>query len=277
MIGQTPNPIMILVINNLHAKSPKGIDILKGVSAEFQEGKLYAIMGPNGSGKSTLASVLAGHPGYGVTEGSIMFRTNMRSHVSTKEDGVIDLLSLSPEERARDGLFLAFQYPTSIPGVTLGTLLKQSIRAVGGEALRPMDVNVRIDKALATLQVDRAFLDRYVNDNLSGGEKKKSEILQLLCLNPKVAVLDETDSGLDVDALKAVSLGVQAAREANPAMTVVVITHYQRILQYLQPDVVHILMDGRFVKTGGKELAEEVEKNGYSEIQNHESRIMGQE
>lgn len=248
--------MIVLSIDNLHANSPKGVEILKGLTTQFESGKLYAVMGPNGSGKSTLASVLAGHPHFSVTSGSVSCFGG-------------DLISKSPEERARLGVFLAFQYPVSVPGVTIGSLLKQSIRAGSNESMKPMEVNQRIDQALSVLGIDRSFLERYVNDNMSGGEKKKSEILQLYCLKPRIAILDETDSGLDVDALKVVSHGVLEARTQNPDMTVVVITHYQRILQYLTPDVVHILMGGQLIKTGGKELAEEVEKSGYAGIMNH--------
>jgi len=261
---------MNLTITDVRVKSQKGIEILKGLSVQFEEGKLYAIMGPNGSGKSTLASTLAGHPGFEVTKGTITV-----NNLPGADNVETDVLRLSPEERARMGIFLAFQYPTAIPGVTLGTLLKHSIRAIEGrERARPMDINARIDRAIAALNVERSFLERYVNDNLSGGEKKKSEIIQLLCLEPNIAVLDETDSGLDVDALKTVSRGVQIARTRKPNMIVIVITHYQRILDHLKPDVVHILMDGRIVKTGGNDLVGKVELEGYVGIQQQEAGMM---
>ena len=243
---------MSLNISNLHARIGDR-EILKGLTLEVPAGEVHAIMGPNGSGKSTLAKVLAGHEDYEVTEGTASL------------DGV-ELLSLDPDERSRTGLFLAFQYPIEIPGVSNANFLRAALQARQPEGVE-LDAVAFYHKMYAkmdTLEMNRAFTSRSVNEGFSGGEKKRNEILQLMMLEPKFAVLDETDSGLDIDALKVVAHGVNAMR--SPERGFLVITHYQRLLDYIAPDVVHVLMDGRIVKTGGPELALELEKRGYDWI-----------
>jgi Fe-S cluster assembly ATP-binding protein len=245
-----------LVINNLHV-SVEGTEILKGVSMTVEQGAVHAMMGPNGSGKSTLAYTLMGHPSYEVTDGEVTFRG----------EGILDL---DPDERARMGLFLAFQYPTSIPGVTLANFLRTAINA-RRKAENPEDKGIPIPefrkllmKKLKLLQMDPAFAGRYLNEGFSGGEKKRAEILQLATLEPAIAILDETDSGLDIDALRIVADGVNTLR--GPDLGALVITHYQRILNYIQPDVVHIMLQGKIVETGGPELAIKLEELGYDWI-----------
>lgn len=243
-----------LEIKNLHA-SVDDQPILKGIDMLVKQGEIHAIMGPNGSGKSTLAYTLAGHPFYEPTAGQVIF-------------GGEDLLEMGPDERSRAGLFLAFQYPSAIPGVTLANFLRQALNA-RRRAVDPDDKGIsipafrRLLKAkMAALGIDQKFAGRYLNDGFSGGEKKRAEILQMAVLEPKIAIMDETDSGLDIDALRIVAEGANNLRtEFNMGM--VVITHYQRILNYIQPDKVHILMDGRFVEHGGPELAIKLEERGY--------------
>lgn len=242
----------MLKIKNLHA-TVAGREVLKGLSLEIPQGQVHAIMGPNGSGKSTLSYVLAGKDGYEVTEGSITF------------DGK-DVLEMEPEERAALGLFLAFQYPVEIPGVTTTTFLKTAVNALrkarGEKEMDPASfLKMQKDK-MARLNMSADMVKRGVNVGFSGGEKKRNEVLQLAMLEPKLAVLDETDSGLDIDALKIVAEGVNALRGAERSF--LVITHYQRLLDYIKPDVVHVLARGRIQKTGGPELALELEKNGYA-------------
>ncbi|MDQ1093782.1 Fe-S cluster assembly ATP-binding protein [Xanthomonas sacchari] len=242
----------MLTIDNLHA-SVAGKDILKGLSLQVKPGEVHAIMGPNGAGKSTLGNVLAGRDGYTVTDGSVRF------------EGA-DLLELEPEERAAAGLFLAFQYPVEIPGVNNTYFLRAALNAqrkARGEAeLDSMQFLKLVRQKLAVLHLKDELLHRGVNEGFSGGEKKRNEIFQLAVLEPKLAILDETDSGLDIDALKTVAEGVNALR--SPERAFVVITHYQRLLDYIKPDVVHVLADGRIVQTGGPELALELEAHGYA-------------
>ena len=242
----------MLKIENLHA-SVEGKEVLKGINLEIKPGEVHAIMGPNGSGKSTLSYVLAGREGYEVTKGSVTFMGR-------------DLLALEPEERAAAGLFLAFQYPVEIPGVSTTTFLKTALNAVrkqrGEPALEPVEF-LKLQKEKTTrLGMDPEMLKRGVNVGFSGGEKKRNEVLQMAMLEPKLAVMDETDSGLDIDALKVVASGVNALRAADRSF--LVITHYQRLLDYIKPDVVHVLAKGKIQKTGGPDLALELEKKGYA-------------
>lgn len=234
-------------------------EILKGINLQVNAGEVHAIMGPNGSGKSTLANVIAGKDGYEVTGGSVTM------------DGM-DLLDMSPEERAREGVFLAFQYPVEIPGVSNATFLKTALNEIrkhkGLEELDAMNFLKFMREKMKVVGIDEKLINRPVNQGFSGGEKKKNEIFQLQMLQPKLAVLDETDSGLDIDALKIVSSGVNLFRNKDNA--VVVVTHYQRLLDYIIPDFVHVLVDGRIVKSGGKELALELEEKGYDWVINPE-------
>ena len=241
-----------LVIEDLHV-SVEGNEIIKGLSLEVKTGEVHAIMGPNGSGKSTLAYTLMGHPRYDVTEGSVTL------------DGE-DLLDMEPDERARAGLFLAFQYPTEIEGVTVANFLRTAINARRGPGneISVSEIAKQLREKMELLDMDPSFAQRYLNDGFSGGEKKRNEILQMAMLEPTFAIMDETDSGLDIDALQIVSNGVNQLK--GPHMGVIVITHYQRILRYLEPDFVHVLVDGRIVRSGGKELAEELEEKGYDWI-----------
>ena len=246
----------MLKINNLHVKlEEEDKEILKGVNLTVEDGQVHAIMGPNGSGKSTLSYVLSGKGGYVVTEGSADL------------DGV-DLLALDPEERAAEGLFLAFQYPVEIPGVGNMTFLRTAVnaqrKARGEEEMSAAEFLKEVRAKAKSLKIDAEMLKRPVNVGFSGGEKKRNEILQMAMLQPKMCILDETDSGLDVDAMKLVAEGVNALRSEGRSF--LVITHYQRLLDHIQPDVVHIMADGRIVKSGGPELALEVENNGYAGI-----------
>jgi Fe-S cluster assembly ATP-binding protein len=235
-------------------------DILKGVTLTVNTGEVHAIMGPNGSGKSTLARVLAGHPEYEVTGGEVLFEGK-------------DLLDLDPEERAREGFFMAFQYPVEIPGVNNAYFLKAAVNAVrkhrGEQELDAMDFMQLVNERLQLMHMDQDLLKRPVNEGFSGGEKKRNEIFQMLVLQPKLAVLDETDSGLDIDALKTVAEGVNAMR--SPDRAIVVVTHYQRLLNYIVPDRVHVLTDGRIARSGGKELALELENKGYGWLEQTEA------
>ena len=241
----------MLNIKNLHARV-EGRDILKGLSLEVNAGEVHAIMGPNGSGKSTLAHIMAGRDGYEVTAGSVSYQDK-------------DLLAMTPEARAREGVFLAFQYPVEIPGVNNVYLLKAAFNAIrkqrGEEELDAMDFLGLVKAKMQLMEMDLSFLNRAVNEGFSGGEKKRNEILQMLVLEPKLALLDETDSGLDIDALKVVAKGVNRLRD--PKRAIVMVTHYQRLLDHVVPDKVHVLVDGRVVKSDGKELALELEKRGY--------------
>jgi Fe-S cluster assembly ATP-binding protein len=244
----------LLVIENLHARvAESGDEILKGLDLTIREGELHALMGPNGSGKSTLAKVIAGHPAYEVTEGRIQFRGE-------------DLLEMEVDERARKGVFLAFQYPSEIPGVTIAQFLRQAKIARTGKEIGVFDFYDDLTQAMKLLEVDEKFAERYVNEGFSGGEKKRNEILQMAMLTPSLAVLDETDSGLDIDALKIVSGGVNRLHTELGDMGVLIITHYQRILNYITPDFVHVMVNGRIVRSGGKELAHQLEAEGYDAI-----------
>jgi Fe-S cluster assembly ATP-binding protein len=246
----------MLRIENLKA-GIEGKEILKGINLEINPGEVHAIMGPNGAGKSTLASVLAGRQDYEVTGGSVTF------------DGK-DLLDLSPEERAGEGLFLSFQYPVEIPGLTTTNFIKTAVNEVrkyrGEEALDAVSFLKMMKEKMALMEMDQAMLSRSLNEGFSGGEKKRNEIFQMAMLNPKVAILDETDSGLDIDAIRVVANGVNKLRSKDNA--VLAITHYQRLLDYLVPDFVHVLYNGRIVKSGTKELALELEERGYDFIKN---------
>jgi len=248
----------MLEIKNLHA-TVGGKEILRGINLTVNAGEVHAIMGPNGAGKSTLSNVLAGRDGYEITQGEVIYKNE-------------DLLSFKPEERAQRGVFLAFQYPVEIPGVSNVYLLKAALNAVrqyqGLEELDAMDFLSLVRSKLALVKMDEKFLNRGVNEGFSGGEKKRNEILQMALLEPSLAILDETDSGLDIDALRVVADGVNGLR--TPERSIVMITHYQRLLDYIVPDYVHVLSEGRIVKSGDKELAKELEKTGYSWV-NEES------
>jgi Fe-S cluster assembly ATP-binding protein len=243
---------MSLIIKNLHA-TVAGQGILRGVNLEVEMGKVHAIMGPNGSGKSTLSKVIGGHPDYEVTAGEVLM------------DG-LNILEMGPDERARAGLFLAFQYPMEIPGVSNANFLRAALQArlPEGEEIEATDFYAQLYQEMDKLEIARTFTARSVNEGFSGGEKKRNEILQMTMLKPKYAVLDETDSGLDIDALRVVSAGVNAQR--GPGIGILLITHYQRLLEYIVPDVVHVMVDGRIVRSGGKELALELEEKGYDWI-----------
>ncbi len=248
------NSEVILSVKNLTA-NVDGTQILKGLNLEIKSGEIHAIMGPNGSGKSTFSKILAGHPAYEVTGGEIAFMGQ-------------NLLDLDPEERSRSGIFLAFQYPLEIPGVSNRDFLRVSCNAKRKheslEELDPMDFDDLVYEKLELLKMDSEFLDRGVNEGFSGGEKKRNEILQMALLEPKLGVLDEIDSGLDIDALRVVSSGVNALSNENNAMLLV--THYQRLLDYITPDYIHVMADGRILQTGTKELALELEAKGYDWI-----------
>ena len=244
----------MLEVRNLHAAIGDK-EILKGIDLTVNAGEIHAVMGPNGSGKSTLAQVLAGHPGYEVTEGTVRY------------DGR-DLLEMDPEVRAQEGIFLAFQYPVEIPGVTNAYFLRSAYneirKAKGLEELDPLEFLDLMEEKTKIVEVDQTMMSRSVNTGFSGGEKKRNEILQMAVLEPRLAILDETDSGLDIDALKLVAAGVNALR--RPENATIVVTHYQRLLNYIVPDHVHVLAGGRIVKSGGKELALELEERGYDWI-----------
>jgi Fe-S cluster assembly ATP-binding protein len=243
-----------LVIRGLHA-SIDGAEILKGVDLELSKGEVHAIMGPNGSGKSTLAHVLMGHPAYEVTGGEVIFKGE-------------EVLELEPNERSQLGLFLAFQYPAAIPGVTVANFLRMAVNAHrrdedGNEnPIRIPEFRKLLQESMEQLKIDRSMTSRYLNDGFSGGEKKRMEMLQMAMLRPEIAILDETDSGLDIDALRIVADGVNSL--VGPDMGTLVITHYSRLLRYIKPQHVHVLVDGRIVRSGGPEVADELERDGYA-------------
>jgi Fe-S cluster assembly ATP-binding protein len=245
----------MLTIKNLHVRGG-GKAILRGIDLTVRKGEVHAIMGPNGSGKSTLARVLSGHPDYEVTDGEVAY------------DGK-DLLAMDPETRAREGVFMAFQYPVEIPGVNNAYFLKAALNAVrqyrGQVELDAVEFMALIRERMKLLHIDESLMNRPVNEGFSGGEKKRNEIFQMVVLEPKLAVLDETDSGLDIDALKTVAEGVNAMR--SPERAVLLVTHYQRLLNYIVPDFVHVLTNGRIVRSGGKELALELENKGYGWVE----------
>lgn len=245
-----------LEIRNLHV-SIDGKEILKGLDLSLPKGEVHAIMGPNGTGKSTLAYTLMGHPSYEVTQGEVIFKDQ-------------NILEMEADQRSLMGIFLAFQYPVGIPGVTVANFIRSAINA-RRRSVNPDDKGIpllefrnQIKEKMAMLKMDSAFAGRYLNDGFSGGEKKRAEILQMAMLKPEIAILDETDSGLDIDALKVVSEGVNTLR--GPELAALVITHYQRILNYIEPDVVHVMMEGRIVESGGKDLALHLEEHGYDWI-----------
>jgi len=248
----------MLTINKLHVAINEQA-ILKGISLTIKAGEVHAIMGPNGSGKSTLSKVLAGHPSYEITAGTISYQGQ-------------DLSCLKPEERARAGIFMSFQYPLEIPGVTNINFLKASVNAVrkacGKKPMDAIDFLSFIREKCQLLDMDESFLYRSINEGFSGGEKKRNEILQLIALEPKLVILDETDSGLDIDALKVISGGVNALR--SPQRAIILVTHYQRLLDYVEPNFVHVLANGRIIKSGDKLLALELEKKGYSWLEDTE-------
>src|ERR687895_42497 len=241
---------MSLEIQNLHVRT-EDREILHGVDLKVEKGETHALMGPNGSGNSTLANTLMGNPNYEITEGKILLNGE-------------DITEADPDERARAGLFLAFQYPATIPGVSVANFLRMAVNATRDEPIKIKDFGKLLRKNMELLRIDPEFNSRYLNEGFSGGEKKRAEILQLAMLRPQVAVLDDTDSGLDIDALRIVADGVNALR--GPEMGTLIITHYTRILQYVRPDFVHIMLDGRIVREGGPELADELEEKGYDFI-----------
>jgi len=231
----------------------EGKQILNGVDLTVRPGEIHALMGPNGSGKSTLANTLMGHPKYQVLSGQVLYQGQ-------------NLLDLPVDERARRGLFLAFQYPVAIPGVSMGNFLRAAVNASKEKPVPALEFRRNLVKKMELLKMEQSFATRYLNDGFSGGEKKRAEVLQMALLQPKLAIMDETDSGLDIDALRIVAEGVNAIHEENPEMGVLIITHYQRLLNYIQPDFVHVLVKGRIVRSGGKELVERLEREGYGTI-----------
>lgn len=240
----------IFEVTDLHASTTDGIEILRGIELVVYPGEVHALMGPNGSGKSTLASVLLGSPEYEVTSGSVRFRGD-------------EITDWSPDVRGKAGIFLAFQYPLEVAGVSVINFLRQALSARKGLDLSVLELRLSIMDWMDRLGMDPSFADRYVNEGFSGGEKKRNEILQMAILEPEMAILDETDSGLDIDALRVVADGVAEVRSDRIEMGVLAITHYQRLLDHLHPDVVHILIDGRIVERGGSEIAERLEREGY--------------
>ena len=253
----------LLEIRNLHAKlaGPNGREILRGVDLVLEEGQTHAIMGKNGSGKSTLCQVLAGREVYEVTQGEVLYQGK-------------NLLDLDPEERACEGLFLGFQYPVEIPGVSTSYFLKAAVNAIrkyrNEQELDAVEFLQLVKSKMKLLEMDSTFMNRAVNEGFSGGEKKRNEIFQMAVISPQLALLDETDSGLDIDAMRIVAGGVNAVKKQDPRKTILLVTHYQRLLNYIVPDQVHVMIEGRIVKSGGKELALELEERGYDWIEQEE-------
>jgi Fe-S cluster assembly ATP-binding protein len=250
--GTLHNNTPLFEIQGLHV-AVDGAEILRGVDLTIHPGEVHALMGPNGSGKSTLANALMGHPKYQVTAGRVLLHGE-------------EVLGLKPDERARKGMFLAFQYPLAIPGVATGNFLRAAVKAVRGEAMNALQFRKELAQQMEFLKIDPAFATRAVNEGFSGGEKKRAEILQLAMLKPRLAILDETDSGLDIDALRIVSEGVNQVHRNQPDTAILLITHYQRILDYIQPHRVHVLVRGRIVESGGPELVGQLEAEGYEPI-----------
>lgn len=237
-------------LSDVQISTADGIEIVKGVNLEIKEGEIHALMGPNGCGKSTLASALAGSPEYEITGGTVLLKGD-------------DISDWEPDIRARAGLFLAFQYPQAIPGVSVRNFLQQAVQARTGDDVSTLEIYMSLTEWMNRLNMDTSFMDRFLNEGFSGGEKKRNEILQMALLQPEIAILDETDSGLDIDALRIVAEGVQAVRNENSGLGVLTITHYQRLLDYLKPDHVHVMADGRIVESGGMELVETIEAEGF--------------
>ena len=252
-----PSPALF-EITDLHASAEDGTRILNGVNMTINEGEVHALMGPNGSGKSPLASVLLGSPEYSVPSGSIQFRGE-------------EITDWSAEMRGKSGIFLAFQYPHEVAGVSVINFLRQALSARRDMQMSVLELRLSIMEWLERLNMDPSFAERYLNEGFSGGEKKRNEILQMAILEPEVAILDETDSGLDIDALGVVADGVAKVREKNSDLGVLTITHYQRLLEYLNPDLVHVIMDGRIVATGGNEIVEKLESSGYDSFKSDDS------
>ncbi len=248
----------LLEINDLHA-SVDGSEILNGITLAVNRGEVHAVMGPNGSGKSTLASILMGHPDYEITSGSIVFKG--KELVLGDDPTPEEEAEVAPNERAKMGMFLAFQYPEEIPGVTIVNFLRAALTNKTGTNYTVLELRLRVMEAMKEIGMDPSFADRYLNEGFSGGERKRNEVLQMAVLEPELAIMDETDSGLDIDALATVAAGVNRMR--SPERGFLIITHYQRLLEYINPDVVHILMDGEIVESGGPELARRVEEDGY--------------
>jgi Fe-S cluster assembly ATP-binding protein len=252
-------PEPLLSIEDLHV-SAGDTEIIKGVSLDIERGAIHAVMGPNGSGKSTLAHVLLGHPGYQVTAGRISYKGE-------------DITELSPDKRGRAGMFLGFQYPEEIPGVSVVNFLRTALSNRTGVDYTVLELRLRVMDALRDLEMDASFADRYLNEGFSGGERKRNEILQMAILEPEIAILDETDSGLDIDALRIVADGVK--RLADETRSFLIITHYQRMLDYVTPDHLHVLLDGRIVASGGPELAQEIESTGYDAYRSAAAEAIG--
>ena len=248
---------MTLEVQNLHVRTEER-EILHGVDLVVKKGETHALMGPNGSGKSTLANTLMGNPTYEITEGRILLEGE-------------DITEADPDDRAKAGLFLAFQYPVAIPGVSVANFLRTAINAKRDEPIKVKEFGAMLKKHMDLLRIDREFTSRYLNEGFSGGEKKRAEILQLAMLKPQLAILDETDSGLDIDALRVVAAGVGQVREQRPELGVLAITHYQRLLDHLRPDVIHVLVDGRIVASGGIEIATALETEGYDAFREQEA------